>query len=85
MKRTIRGLLKWSYSLNAALVVLVGLDFWLWDSRGMVVLLGLMSLLLVAVAVLLVVEERPKYLRLPSQPREPPTTLIYGRTRHGRP
>lgn len=85
MKRTIRSLLKWSFPLDGLLLVLVGVDYAFWQSRGMVVLLSLMALLLVAVTVLLVMEERPKYLRLPSQPREPPITIIYGRDSHGRP
>jgi len=85
MKRTIRSLLKWSYPLDAALLALVLVDFWFWDSRGMVILLGLLGLLLVGVVVLLAVEERPKYLRLPTQAPEPPITITYGRDPHGRP
>lgn len=85
MKRTIRSLLKWSYPLDAALLAFVLVDFWFWDSRGMVVLLGLLGLLLVGVVVLLAVEERPKYLRLPTREPEPPITIIYGRDTHGRP
>ncbi len=85
-KRTIRSLLKWSFPLNAALLALVVVDFIFWTSQGMLVLLSLMVLLLLGVVVLLALEERPKFTRLPVHDEpEPPITLIYGSETHGRP
>ncbi len=83
-KRSIRFLLKWSFPLTFALLAFVVADFWLWNSEAMIVLLGLMTLLLVAVLVLLVLEDRPKFLRIDLDERiEPSTTVIYPRDPHG--
>ncbi len=83
-KRTIRFFLKVSLPVTLALFGLVVADFWLWNSTSMTVLLSLMTLTLVAVLVLLVMEDRPRFLRIDLDDNtEPSTTVIYPRDPHG--
>lgn len=79
-KRQLRLGLKWSIPLNIALFALAIIDYTQWDSLLMPLILGLYVLFLVAVLVLLVVDETPKFQRLEfERPDEGPKTIIYGR------
>lgn len=79
-KRTLRRLLKWSFPVNGALFLLALLDYFLWDSRGMLVVLPVYALFLIGVLILLVIDETPHYQRLELPAGgDGPKTIIYGR------
>jgi hypothetical protein len=79
-KRTLRKLLKWSVPLNIIVFTAAMLDFWLWTSRGMIVILSLYALLLVAILVLVIIDETPHFQRVAFEDPNPgPKTVVYGR------
>lgn len=79
-KATIRSLLKWSFLVNTAFLVLIVIDYVALDSGAMLVLLPLHALLVVGLIVLFVIEEKPHYRRIRFHDRpEPPKTVVYGR------
>lgn len=82
-KRTLRMWLKWSLPINALFFAVALADYLLWDSAAIIPVLSLYALFIVAVLVLVILDETPHYQRLEFAKRSAgPKTIIYGR-RHG--
>lgn len=81
-RRTLRRMLKWSLPVNVALLVLIFLDYFRWDSQGMAVLFVLYALLLVYLIIVLLLNDRAPWLRMRGSD-EVRNTIVYPRRPHG--
>ncbi len=80
MKRTLRRMLKWSFAANFLLFMAAYLDYLYWDSNAMVVILSFYAVFLLALIVLLILGEGPRYQRIEfNAPNEGAKTVVYRR------
>ncbi len=79
-KHTLRRLFKWSFLVNAAFFLLAYVDYSRWDSRGMIAILSFYAAFLVALIILLILDEGPRFQRLEfNGPKDGPKTVVYRR------
>ncbi len=79
-KTTIRSVLKALLLPDLVLAIFLLWDFFANQSQWMWPLLSVAAILLMASVLLLFLEPKARYMRLPTPPQEEPKTIIYRRT-----